>query len=93
MARYVSPRTWVWLVAALAAASHSSDASAQLSLFRTEMRARQHCPNDSVVWADLRKRIYYIEGQRLYAQGRTGTFVCRKEASRSGYRRSLFGRR
>ena len=93
MARYVSPQTWVWLVAALAAASHSNDASAQLSLFRTEMRARQHCPNDSVVWADLRKRIYYIEGQRLYAQGRTGTFVCRKEASRSGYRRSLFGRR
>src|SRR5882762_3978134 len=38
----------------------------------------------SVVHAPLRKRIYYVEGQRLYAQGSTGTFVCRKEAGRSG---------
>jgi hypothetical protein len=93
MSRHVSPRTWIWLVTALAAASHGTDASAQLSLFRTEMQAQQHCPDDSAVWIDLRKRIYYVEGQRLYAQGRTGTFGCRMEARRSGYRRSLFGRR
>jgi hypothetical protein len=77
----------------LAAASYADDASAQLSLFRTEMQAQQHCPNDSVVWIDTRKRIYYTAGQRLYAQGSTGTFTCRKEAGRSGYRRSVLGRR
>jgi hypothetical protein len=93
LARYVALRTWIWLVTALAGASHPNVASAQLSLFRTEMRAHQHCPDDSIVWADLRKRIYYVKGQQLYAQGSTGTFVCRKEAGRSGYRRSLFGRR
>jgi nitrous oxide reductase accessory protein NosL len=91
MSRHISPRTW--LVAALAAAIHAGDASAQLSLFRTALQAQQHCPNDSVVWIDARKRIYYVDGQRLYSQGGTGTFVCRKEARRSGYRRSLFGRR
>jgi hypothetical protein len=86
-------RTGIWLVTALAAASLPDDASAQLSLFRTEMQAQQHCPDDSVVWADLRKRIYYVASQRRYAQGSAGIFVCRKEARRSGYRRSVFGRR
>ena len=93
MSRQVSPRTWIWLVTALAAASHANGASAQLSLFRTETQAQQHCPNDGVVWIDTRKRTYYTAGQRLYAQGSTGIFTCRKEAARSGYRRSVLGRR
>jgi hypothetical protein len=88
-----SMRTRIWLVTALAAAGLPGDASAQLGLFRTEMQAQQHCPEDSVVWADPRRRIYYVESQRRYAQGSAGIFVCRKEARRSGYRRSLFGRR
>lgn len=92
MSRHIL-RTWIRLVTALAAASHANDASAQLSLFRTEMQARQHCPNDSVVWIDPRRRIFYVEGQRRYAQGSTGIFGCREEARRSGYRRSLLGRR
>jgi len=83
----------MWLVTALVATSHASHASAQLSLFQTEMQAQQHCPNDTVVWLDLDKRIYYIKGQRLYAQGRTGTFVCQEEARTNRYRRSLLGRR
>jgi hypothetical protein len=87
------PRTWMWLVTALLAGSHANDASAQLSLFPTEMQARRRCPNDTVVWLDFRKGIYYVGGQRRYAQGLMGTFVCRKEAHTSGYRRSVFGRR
>jgi hypothetical protein len=83
----------IWLVTALVATSHADHASAQLSLFRTEMQAQQHCPNDTVVWLDFKKRIYYIKGQQLYAQGRTGTFVCQEEARRNKYRRSLLGRR
>jgi hypothetical protein len=89
----VSSPLWKWLVTALAAASHANEASAQLSLFQTEAQAQQHCPNDTVAWVDFQKRIYYVAGQRLYAQGRTGTFVCRNEARRSGYRRSVLGRR
>jgi hypothetical protein len=83
----------MWLVAALAATGYASHASAQLSLFQTELQAQQYCPNDTVVWLDTKKRIYYIKGQRLYAQGRTGTYVCQAEARTGKYRRSLFGRR
>jgi hypothetical protein len=86
-------QSYMWLVTALVATSHASHASAQLSLFQSEMLAQQHCPNDTVVWLDLHKRIYYIMGQRLYAQGNTGTFVCQEEARTGRYRRSLFGRR
>jgi hypothetical protein len=85
--------SFIWLVTALVAVSHASHASAQLSLFQTEMQAQQYCPNDTVVWLDLQKRIYYIRGQRLYAEGRTGTYVCQGEARSGRYRRSLLGRR
>ncbi len=84
---------WMWLLTALAASGQANHASAQMSLFQTEVQAQQHCPNDRVVWLDPRKRVFYVEGQRLYAQGRTGTFVCQKEARKNGSRRSLFGRR
>jgi hypothetical protein len=83
----------MWLVTALVATSHPNHASAQLTLFQTEMQAQEHCPNDTVVWLDFHKSIYYTKGQRLYAQGRTGTFVCQGEARTNRYRRSLFGRR
>ncbi|HEY0803226.1 MAG TPA: hypothetical protein VGD54_20495 [Steroidobacteraceae bacterium] len=81
----------MWLVTVLVAVS--SNEAAALSLFQNEMQAQRHCPDDTVVWLNYPKGIYYVEGQRLYAQGRTGIFVCQKEARSSGYRRSVFGRR
>ena len=70
----------------------SSDSRAQgLGLFRVEGQAQQHCPNDTVVWLDLKKRTYYLQRQRMYGRGRTAVFACRKEARRNGYRRSLLG--
>ena len=68
-------------------------AFAQMSIFQAPMFAQMHCPSDKVVWLDFKKRRYYSEGQRLYGKGRDGLFVCREEARRNGYRRSLLGRR
>jgi len=76
----------------LVAAGASGNAVA-LSLFQTELQAKQYCPNDSVVWLDFKKRIYYRPGQRQYATGRTGLYVCQAEAKSGGYRRSIFGLR
>lgn len=64
-----------------------------LSLFRYEDLAQLHCPNDKVIWLDLRKGRYYAKGQKLYARGLDGTYACQEEARGSGYRRSLTGRR
>src|SRR5262245_13473644 len=64
-----------------------------LTPFRYEDQAQRHCPNDTVVWLDFRKEFYYLKRQRLYGQGWTGSFVCRKEGQASGFRRSVFGLR
>jgi len=68
-------------------------AAMPLTPFRYEAQAQRHCPADTVVWLDFRKEIYYSKQQRQYAHGYNGAFVCRDEARRSRYRRSLLGLR
>ena len=64
-----------------------------LTVFRYQAQAQRHCPADTVVWLDFRKEIYYFEHQKHYAEGTTGSFLCRKEVRSGGYRRSLLGLR
>jgi hypothetical protein len=82
----------VGLMTALILMVDARDASAvPLTPFRYEAQAQRHCPADTVVWLDFRKRAYYSKGQNRYARGLDGSFVCQSEARASGYRRSLFG--
>jgi hypothetical protein len=95
--------TWPWarlracsctvgLMTALIIMGDARDANAvPLTPFRYEAQAQQHCPADTVVWLDFRKRTYYSKGQKRYTRGLDGAFVCGSEARASGYRRSLFG--
>ncbi|MDN5002196.1 hypothetical protein QY048_15030 [Bradyrhizobium sp. WYCCWR 12677] len=64
-----------------------------LTPFRYEAQAQRHCPGDKVVWLDFRKGVYYRKGQKLYAQGFDGSFVCLSEARDSRYRGSPLGLR
>ena len=77
----------------LLAAGAGVSAAQPLSLYQNEDQARQYCRADTVVWLDFATRRYYVAGQARYGNGRNGVFTCRDEARRSGYRRSLFGRR
>jgi hypothetical protein len=80
------------LLAGLIVVASAINANAiPLTSFRYEAQAQRHCPTDTVVWLDFRKEIYYFKHQKRYAQGNTGSFVCRKEARSGGYRRSLVG--
>jgi hypothetical protein len=81
------------ITAAIVSCAVNFAAALPLTPFRYETQAQRHCPADTVVWLDLRKGIYYSRRQRRYAQGFDGSFVCRDEARRSGYRRSLLGLR
>ena len=84
----------VALVTAMAVgAGVGSSAALPLTPFRYEAQAKRHCPHDEVVWLDFRKGIYYAKGQRYYANGFDGSFVCRNEARSSRYRRSMLGLR
>jgi hypothetical protein len=81
------------VILASAALLAPSGARAQMSIFSMENVAQLHCPGDEVVWLDVKKRRYYTRGQRLYARGRDGVYVCRKEAKRSMYKKSRLGLR
>ncbi len=92
--RQSNPVTFIiatYIASGFVIAAVSGDAKAGLVLYRTEAEAQQRCPKDGVVWLDFQKKKYYLSGQSLYGRGGTATFVCRSEAKRSGYRRSLFG--
>ena len=77
----------------LLGAGGRSAAAQPLSLYRDEAQARLHCSGDAVVWLDFNTRRYYAPGQARYGRGRTASFTCRSQARRSGYRRSILGRR
>jgi len=89
---WVSPFGAIVVTATLVVISSATYAN-PLTPFRYEFQAQRHCPLDTVVWLDFRKRVYYLKAQRQYARGFYGSFVCRDEARRSGFRRSLFGLR
>jgi hypothetical protein len=86
----IIPAIAIGLSAVHIVACGATDASAlPLTPFRYETQAQRHCPDDTVVWLDLGKGLYYLKGQKRYARGGSGSFVCRAEARGSGYRRSL----
>ena len=83
-----------YLLTALIVAGGATHAAATpLTPYRYQAQAQRHCPDDTVVWLDFRKGIYYFKRQTRYAQGSTGSFVCLDEARSNGYRRSLLGLR
>lgn len=87
-----APATGLLMVLIAAGGATRADAT-PLSPFRYEAQAQRHCPADTVVWLDFRKKIYYLKRQQRYTQGSTGSFVCLGEARSNGYRRALLGRR
>jgi hypothetical protein len=57
---------------------------AVLSAYRTEQQAREHCPNDAVVWVDPQSGTYQLKGHGSYGLSDTGRYACRGEAERVG---------
>lgn len=71
------------LAVGCAACGHSPEV---LVAFRTEQQAKQHCPNDTVVWVDPQSGGYHPKGLASYGHGEAGRYACRGEAERAGMR-------
>lgn len=64
----------------------SAFANPSASHFQTEQEAKQHCPNDTVVWVNTKTGVYHLKGERWYGVTRYGVYECRKEADAEGDR-------
>lgn len=49
--------------------------------FSTEVAAQAHCPNDTVVWANLGSKIYHFSGTRDYGRTKRGAYMCERDTA------------
>jgi len=54
--------------------------------FATEAEAKNHCPSDTVVWANLNSKIYHFSGTHNYGNTKSGAYMCESETSAAGVR-------
>lgn len=59
--------------------------------FHSEQEAKQHCPNDTVVWVNTKTGVYHLRGERWYGATKDGAYVCRREADAEGDRMTRNG--
>jgi hypothetical protein len=53
--------------------------------YSTEAEAKTSCPNDAVVWANVRSKVYHASDSRYYGQTNQGAYMCEKESIAAGY--------
>jgi hypothetical protein len=49
--------------------------------FSTEVAAKAHCPNDTVVWANNNSKIYHFSGTPDYGRTKRGAYMCERETT------------
>jgi hypothetical protein len=59
--------------------------------FDNAQSAQRHCPNDVVVWVNLKSGIYHFKGERWYGRTKDGAYVCQQEADNEGDRATKNG--
>jgi hypothetical protein len=71
-----------------APAPTASAAPAGLNQFSTQADAQRHCPPDTVVWVNLRSKIYHYAGHKSYGNTKAGAYMCERETAAQGMRAS-----
>ena len=61
------------------------------SQFQSEECVKTHCPEDQVVWANLKTDVLHLPGSRWYGATRAGAYVCLGEAQSAGWRLAANG--
>jgi hypothetical protein len=54
--------------------------------FASEALAKGHCPSDTIVWANLKSKIYHFTGNKTYGTTKNGAYMCEKESMAGGFR-------
>ena len=54
--------------------------------FSTEVQAKARCPTDTVVWANLKSKVYHFSGTRFYGETKNGAYMCERDTAAAGMR-------
>jgi hypothetical protein len=54
--------------------------------FAAEAEAKAHCSSDTVVWANLKSKIFHYSGHKDYGKTKEGAYMCEKDATAQGIR-------
>ena len=57
--------------------------------FAAEAGAKARCPSATVVWVNIKSKIYHFAGTKNYGNTRTGAYMCETDATAAGDRASL----
>jgi len=67
-------------------APSAATAPAGANQFSTEALAKARCPADTVVWVNLRSRIYHFAGNNDYGKTKRGAYMCEKDTTAANFR-------
>ena len=54
--------------------------------FSTEAQAKARCLSDTVVWANLKSKVYHFSGTKDYGTTKHGAYMCERDTAASGMR-------
>jgi hypothetical protein len=54
--------------------------------FANEAQAKASCPADTVVWVNLKSKVYHFAGYKDYGDTKSGAYMCERQATTHGYR-------
>jgi hypothetical protein len=54
--------------------------------FSTEPQAKARCPTDTVVWVNLKSKVYHFSGTKNYGNTKSGAYMCERDTSAEGMR-------
>jgi hypothetical protein len=63
-----------------------STAPTAANQFSTEAQAKVRCPSDTVVWVNLKSKIYHFAGTRDYGNTKSGAYMCERDTAATGAR-------
>ncbi len=60
--------------------SNSNGPTLEAGQFADEAPAKARCPTDTVVWVNLKSKIYHFAGTKSYGSTERGAYMCEKDA-------------
>jgi hypothetical protein len=64
----------------------STASTTRANEFTTEAQAKSKCPASTVVWVNLKSKIYHFAGSHDYGNTKEGAYMCETDATAAGDR-------